>query len=386
MRLISKAIWVAAGAVFLCPSVTWAQARSRYQFNTPTLHGLRTVGGRFATDTAGLGGLVQSSPGGGGDLLRSSLQVPSGGYSPLSSSAASGLMTTGLPDAGTLTGMSYGAVSTRAESLADLSSLGRVNLNIDAFGNLDAYLVALGHTLETSRSSGETITSFVPVESSRYRDFMLEADKAFREGKYIQANDQLAVAMALSRDAPELNLNLVLSNLSLGRYHSAVFHLQKALTVFPELPLVKMDLRAFYGKKADEQGQGGRTADFDQHRDDLLTELEQSGPDEKSWLLLAAYLDYFSGSEGKVPATLRKAYLKARTRDDQATIKAVSIFWDGMFAAGKVAGKVDPSAPDEPVPPASRPAGAADQAARGAPAPGTLGATPSAPPKDPPAP
>jgi len=360
VRRAGKAIWFVAGAVFLCPSVTWAQARTRYEFTSPGLRGLSNVGGRFALESTGLGSLRRSSAGGGGDLLRRSLSAPSYTLRRSTGGTGGGIATTPLPSAGTLTGMRYGTGGSSARSLADLTGVPqRPNLALDAIGNLDAYLVALGHTLETAREKGEAITSFVPAESSRYRDLMLAADKAFRQGKYYQAGDELEVAMALASDAPELHLDLVMTNVASGRYYSAVFHLRKALTVFPELPLVKMDLRDFYGKAAAEEGKPAPPSDFQEHRKALARQIERSGTRGESWLLLAAYMDYFSGSEERVPATLRKAYLKARTHGDKATIKAVSIFWDGMAAAGKVTGKLDPSAPDEGVVAASQPARAA---------------------------
>ncbi|MHC4716917.1 MAG: hypothetical protein ACYS5V_08105 [Planctomycetota bacterium] len=357
MRVIGRTFGIVAAVLTLCPTLAWAQARSRHIFKSPGLRGLRTIGGRFADESTGLGGLRLYSPG-GGNLLRSSLSRGIGSYS--LSRGSGGGAGGGRLGASTLTGQRYGTVGLDLRSLVGdgIDAYAGTQPPTDVLGNLDKYLVAMSETLQAAQAKGEAIKSFVPDEPSLYQSYMLKADTAFRKGQYAEASGHLRVAMALVRDGPELNLNVVLANLALGEYHSAVFHLQKALTVFPELPLLKMSLSDFYGKPED----------FDRHRTGLADQLKRIHRSQEEWLLLAAYVQYFSGQEDQAVVTLRQTFRKARSRGDEATIEAASIFWDGMAAAGRVTGKLDPAGSTSSPRPAA-PSPRAPSAAPGMPGP-----------------
>ena len=339
MRSVVGTIWLVVAVVALGPSWASARARSRYVFGNPQLRGLRRVGGTFSDYSTGLGDLRMRSRGPGGSLLRSGIGR-AGSYS-LSRGASRPQATRGgVSGSSSMAGQRYGTVGLDLHSLArpraDLG-MGR-SLSPDSVGGIGVYLGAMGHMVQDARTSGEQIKSFVPAETSMYQAAMLKADKAFRGGMYLEANDHLSVAMALARDAPELNLSLVLTNLAMRNYHSAVFHLKKALTVFPELPLVKMDLRDFYGKTED-----GNVRDFQKHRAGLLELQRGFNRDTVEWMLLTAYIHYFSGSPEKAAPMLRRMFGKARTIGNEELIEVASVFWDGMVAAGKVTGSLDPT-------------------------------------------
>ncbi|KKM80119.1 hypothetical protein LCGC14_1343050, partial [marine sediment metagenome] len=173
---------------------------------------------------------------------------------------------------------------------------------------------------------------FVPAEPSIYRDHMHEGDRQFRRGMYVEALGAYEVALAIFRRGPEIHLSLAQVNLALGNYYTGCHHIQEALKYFPELPLANISLADFYGQKKDLQV----------HREKLLKRLADVEVTGHEWLLVA-YVHYYSGNKLQAAIALRRAFVLARRYKNEALIEAASIFWDGMVAAGKVTGHLDPA-------------------------------------------
>ena len=338
MSVATKTLLMAWAAVMAFPTGVWAQARSRYVWNNPTLRGLRTLGGRFRTDSYGLGNLRRYSGPAGGNVLSGSISAfqlrrPGG-------AAASSTGLGALPTLKPFTERRYGTFDLNLRDLAGSD----FRAAPDWSKALTGYFSLVEPSSELAARKDKPISSFVPSEPSTYQKYMLAGDKAFRAGKYDEARDQFELALVYARESPEAHLSMTHAALALGGYHVAAEHLREALRFFPELALVKMRIRDFYGQK--------RRKDFDRHRQALLDELARSAANQDGWLL-AAYVEYFDNRVEQAASALQQAFLKARNNQDKRTIKAARIFWDSMAAAGKVTGSVDPTTPAPP--PASQP-------------------------------
>jgi len=343
------------------------QARSRYRWQTPREPGrIRTVGGdlgiyggasglRRVTPTgtgdllrssiAGASGLRRVTPTGTGDLLRSriggvaSYDITRRGTVPISPGAAGGRVSlTGLSAP---TGASYKPITVKVS----IPGAGAARPSAWAWSGAmpalsSAAITGVGDTLKP----GETkpITSLVPAEQGFYRQRMERGDNAFRSGHYAEALSWFKIAASVVRHCPECHLSRAHALFAVGEYHQASYHLQKALEYFPELPLVRLEIRKFYGDKL--QG------DFDKHVRALQEEVDGPAVTADEPLVLA-YVRYFSGETDQAVAALGRAHAVSLRRKDEASQEAVEIFWDAMVVAGKIPGPAGPTSR-----PASRPA------------------------------
>ena len=333
MHARNKTSLIAATAVLLlAPSGLWAQARSRYVWNNLSLQGLRTIGGDFGLYASGLGGLGRTGRYGGGTVLRSSMRSP-GGYR-LSRSGAGG-------GRGVFGGFSRStSLSQRVYSNTPLGKLtvplnaqvaptGPMKIRPESLLSLRSYLAAMGHTSALKEQSDKPITSLVPEDKSVYQEHMQRGDANFRKGKFSQALGNFNVAVAIARYAPEAHLCVTHAAVATNKYYKAAYHLCKALEYFPELPLVRMSIRGFYSD----------SLTYVKHVEALRKRAESPRADAGVWLLLA-YYRYFDGKEVEAAAALRKAF---RLSGDEDMTEAVRTFWDGMVAAGKVSGALEPT-------------------------------------------
>jgi len=335
----AKAVVLATGLAFW-PTPVWGQARSRVTFSMPGVRGLRTIGGRFGTDAAGLGGLARTAPQGTGDLLRSRLsgtgsfdisRLPAGG-----SGGAQSAFEFSRSAGQTYQGPSLHLRRSMGSAGGGPSLEGTAPLT----GALEGYLEAMGQRSDSAIRKGGRIKSFVSTEPSIYQRQMRTADHSFRMRLYFEADGEYEVALTIARHSPEAHLSLVLSKFARGMWHTATHYLRDAVKGLPELPLVDMRLADFYGE----------AKDFAKHRQALEQSLK--GPDANADLwFLAAYVRYFDGRQQKAAEALRESYRLARRTENAATTEAVATFWDGMVAAGKASGSVDPAA--KPPPPAT---------------------------------
>ncbi|MDY7010031.1 MAG: hypothetical protein SVV80_04680 [Planctomycetota bacterium] len=329
------------GIVFtLCPVVVFAQARSQYQWKNPGLRGIRIIGGDFSTYSSGANKLKGAGAPTG--ILRSSL-VSNFNIQRSAAVGGAGTLDTGMPKLSGLRGQSYG--STKISLPVTLDSLPRPKGDIDiisAGGAVKTDKIQSGLESQTGRTTPTTttsttkpekpkpISSFVPTEPSRYQEYMKRGEQAFRAERYIEAADAFDVAVAMGRYLPESHLSLVHAYSALGRYHSAAYQLRQALKHFPELPLVSLRVRLFYG----------RAEAFVSQMDKLRQEAEKPYAGADLYLLLA-YFRYFDGEEDDAAKVLRRAWNGGK--GDRSTVEAIETFWNGMVAAGKVEDALAPA-------------------------------------------
>ena len=311
-------------AVWACPMPAQGQARSRYRWMTPREPGrIRTIGGDLSI-YGGASGLRRVTPTGTGDLLRSSIAGAASydftrrGTVPISPGAASGRVS--LKGLLAPTGASYTPITVKAS----IPGTGAASPSAWAWsGAMPALsLGAITHVCDTlKRGETKPITSLVPAEQGFYRQRMERGDKAFRSGHYAEAMSWFKIAASVVRHCPESHLSRAHALFARGEYHQASYHLRKALEYFPELPLVRLEIRKFYGEKL--QG------DFDKHVRALQEEVDGPAATADEPLVLA-YVRYFSGETDQAAAALRRAHAVSLRRKDKASQEAVEVFWDAM--------------------------------------------------------
>ena len=358
------------GVIVLCSGTVSGQVRTRYQWRTPGhFNGLRDIGGDLGTYGAGVGGLRRTSPVGSQSLLRSSI----------SKAASYDLKRTAGAGGG-----ASGLAALARKSTAPLSYKAvRSNLAMPGLGTkaprLGGGLVkprATDVKLAGDEARGKTIAagqervihSLVPVEPSDFQERMARGEMFFRSGRYHGATETFHIANAVARFSPESHLSMVHARFALAEYHQASYHLQRALEYFPELPLVQLELRKFYGEEHEK--------DFDEHYEHLRksAQLKHADVDE---LLVLAYVQCFDGKAEEAVVSLRRAYARSFEGDadevsTSAAKEAIEVFWDGMAVMGKASGTLPGRKPT------SR---SADKAAPEKPSPKPKSAASSAPPK-----
>lgn len=343
MRVASNKLWLLVLAVAVVPSVASGQrgTRSRVRWEAPRLQGISVIGGRLTTNTYGLGTLSTASGQAGAGLLRRNLAslASSPNFNVRSTSGGVPLPSRGSYAYGTAAGQRYGTAGVPLKALTEVIGplVGdSAQLGETLSGGLDAYLLAMGRGSELRVEEDKPITSFVPDATSIYRDHMKKGDEHFRKGEYFDANGVFEIALTFSRRVPEVHLSLAHVRFALGSYYGASFHLQQALTYFPELALVRMKIRDFYAE--------GKPKEFDEHCAKLKERLDDPAAGGDLWLLMA-YVLYFDGKANEAAEALRRAdQLSRRSEENQAIAQAAQTFWDGMAAAGKVKGRLHPGA------------------------------------------
>lgn len=192
----------------------------------------------------------------------------------------------------------------------------------------------------------EPITSLVPREPSVYRTRMDNADKAFRSGDYGRAMSQYEVANLIAgRSNPESLLGMMHASLasSRGSFHQAGGYLRQTLRYLPELPLLPLDPRGFYGSVSPYGDDVAR----------LKAHVETHSYDSDA-LLLLTYFYWFEGNHPAAHRTLAKCASVAHTKRGS---DAVNAFWDGMLASGKVSGEISSPPLRSTPPPDTSPSG-----------------------------
>ena len=355
MRLARNVLSLAAAAA-LCPAMALGQARTKYNWNKPRLQGISSVGGEVGRYSTGLGDLRGYSAPSGGNLLRTGISSnisSMSGYKLAPVRSPSAGTTNVTPTIGRVTGRTYGAVRLNLSALASAApyQVGPPELGTAGSG-LAGYLDSMGYSSELSAEQSRPLKSFVPTEPSVYRRKMAEGERLFRRGEYRDAHETLGIALAITRQPPEVHLSRVHTGFALQDYYTAVNHLRQALTLFPELPLVNMSIRDFYG-----QPDG-----FDDHAGWLDKRVDKQPETGGDMWLLWAYIRYFNGEPDEAASALEWGYVlsKRAKHKDKETGEAIKIFWDGMVAAGKASGD---EPPPRNVPPTIAPAKKASSAA-----------------------
>ncbi len=352
---------VAAGiAVAMLPAHAWAQARTRYQWNTGELRGIRTIGGDFGAYSAGLDRLTAAGAYGGG-VLQSSLSSSSGYQLRRFASGAiaggSGFSSPSLADSSSVQSYAPVGLNLRMQEVDLGATRGLANrAAADPMLGIQSYLEAMGHKTTLQADSDKPITSLVPSEPSVYQEHMEQGDRAFREGKFPESADAFELALTYARYSPEAHLSKLHADFALGHYNAAAYDLERALTYFPELALVPLRVRGFYT----------RAEQFVEHLENLRKATLQPTAEANAWLLLA-YFRYFDDAEAEAASALREAWERNTKVKDEAAqasmAQSLERFWDGMVEAGKAAGSLGAST--QPGSPASAPARGAEADAPG---------------------
>lgn len=326
-------------AMTLSSGAARAQVRTQYQWHSPSLRGLSTIGGDFGRYAYGLGGLSRSGQYGGGNILSSSMSAPAS-YQLRRSGVGTGGVS-GIPglSRSLTSGQTYESLrlglQVRPAGLPNLSS-GAEDVAGRSMMELRPYITAMEHTTALRAEGDEPITSFVPTEPSMHQRYLKQGDQFFRSAEYLRADDAFELALTIARYSPETHLCRAHSSFALGKYNAAAYHLKKALTYFSELPLARIRIRGFYGRSSGLVG----------HISEIRKATERPEASSNVYLVLA-YFRYFDGAEAEAVEALRKAYELERkdTDKDEETTKAIQAFWEGMVVAGKASGSLDATAP-----------------------------------------
>ena len=186
------------------------------------------------------------------------------------------------------------------------------------------------------------ITSLVPSTQSRYAYYLALGEKAFQLGDFAGAFNYFEMAGYIVPRAPETLLSLAQARFATSRlsYASTAHYLRQTLKYFPELPMVPLDPKAFYGQDPAAVGR------FVQRLDGLERYLTKAR-DDMDALLVLAYFRWFSGRADDAKAALATAITIATEDKDEGMVDAIETFWAGMVRSGKVSGTIRPGAPAE---------------------------------------
>ncbi|HAU36140.1 MAG TPA: hypothetical protein DCX07_00300 [Phycisphaerales bacterium] len=309
------------------------------------LAGLQGPGYTFRTYSYGLGGLA----GGAGDVSNSLLQSAVSGAASYNISHGGGVAGLNLPSPSAMaSGVRY---STDVASLIDTNISGgasRMPANLAVLAASDYIKTLTEGTATKIPRRTEPLISLVPDAKGPYHDFMAAADKAFREARYADAFHEYRMAGLLAPRDPASLLGQAFSRFATGSYHSAAFSLRMALEYLPELPLVSLKVRGFYGAPQEYEEQILRLQEY----------ADQRTFDPDPQFLLACF-SWFEGDVSGAQAALGKSLALARqgrtaAGETNAVVDAVQTFWRGMTASGKVSGSLKAATEDSAT---SQPAG-----------------------------
>jgi len=211
-----------------------------------------------------------------------------------------------------------------------------------ALGAARAYLHDVGRTtlLADGAKATAAISSLVPSTQSRYAHYLALGEKAFQLGDFADAFNYFEMASYIVPRAPETLLSLAQARFAMSSlsYTSTAHYLRQTLKCFPELPMVPLDPRAFYGQDS------AAVARYVQRLDGLERYLVKAH-DDMDALLVLAYFRWFSGRGDDAKTALAAAITVAIEDKDEGMVDAIDTFWAGMVRTGKVSGTIRPIAP-----------------------------------------
>ena len=377
-----------AACILMAGSPLCAQSRKRVSLSSPSIG---TVGSSTVSTydyySRGVGGLSRPSAGAPASVLssgiystgvtqaQSSLRGPRAGglgtpvradaspYSARQSSTASYTRShvtgstpgTSLPLTGTsnvtrASGLRYGQAAPTELALPARSegpSLGVLSSSSTAFST--PYVEALQpSTLESeTAAAAKEIRTLAPETPGAFRRMMLQGEADFRRGRYAQAARHFRTALDIHRDSPEAMLELLHTHLASSSevYELPAYYLQLALQRLPELPLIDVHPKRFYGDPSvyvrDVQRVEQRVSEF---------------PSDASAQFVLGYLKWRDKKYKEAEEALRAALTYGQSSDIK---EGVAVLWDGMVATGEVRGELTPLSKKEmpvaPPEPALRP-------------------------------
>jgi hypothetical protein len=319
--------------------------------------GIRNTGvTNFATYSYGLGAVGRASGGGATGILSTSTgQLGGARY------ANPGTVGTGRPQTGTVgahlptargalappRGLAKLASGTDeiVDRGGDLSNAS-ADLGISVIASAMSYIQSVGTSADLKRAA--SITTLVPAGSSGlYHDFMENGEKAFHSGFFLEAMQDFRNANHVGIYDPESLLSLAHAHFAMGQFATAGVYLAQAIERLPELPLLPIKPRSFYGNSTAERARYGP------HMEMLRAYLQRQPNDAEAHLLLAYFLWFNQDDDSSVKAQdIRDA--KQSLADGLAsgrkvhvskdTTEAIETFWDAMVASGQGVGRLEQQA------------------------------------------
>lgn len=349
---------LAVAVIALLTHCLLGQARSSVYMRTPgTFTPNNTAVSSFGSYSYGMGSLNRYSAS-TSDILRSTMS--SAGSTALTrrtfdASAVSGFPDMVAPPSGTYTkgragmGMMTAGQSGPGSLSTMLRSLNK-GMTVDPSG---VYISAIT-TNPSSRPVGdEPVTTLVPSEPSMYKLFMERGESAMRAGEFHRAFGEFQLANDIGgRDWMSLvSMTHARFASSAYSYYSAAFYARLALKCLPELPLVSLRPKEFFGNKAK----------YSDNMVDLENRVDLYPYDPDASFLLA-YFRWFESNPQEARGALSRSLSAARAARSEEKIEAAEVFWRGMVASGKVSGVLEAPTLPPMIPPAtqatqSRPAG-----------------------------
>ncbi len=199
-----------------------------------------------------------------------------------------------------------------------------------------AYL-AVSPSASVSDSETEEITSLVPEESGvseRYREMMQNGEDAFTKEDYTTAARCFSLAGDLSLHSTESLLSQARSHFATaqGGYNMTAHYLRRALQQMPELPLVPVCPKTFYG-------------DPSRYVQDLirLETYAQEHPSDANAHFVLGYLKWRDNEFDAARDALRRALAGAQGNEE--FVDDIGALWDGMAASGNISGELKPDSP-----------------------------------------
>ncbi len=360
--------------VFLSASV----ARAQYSSKSRSIGGVGssgvTVGGSSPTSTfnsysagsSSYGNLYQA-PQGGGALGSSIAQINRGSFSRSSANpaaafsgggsggiigsstkniASGALASPNLSD-GSFTPARAGRAPVLAgagaapSSISDKSSSAMLSMDAQEMSSLVmsaedsglAYAAALGaeKTDASSDSAAKAIKTLAPKTggSTQYRKLMREGEDAFRKEDYKKAVQAFSIAYELSSGSQESLLSLMHVHFATAHngYNIPSHYLQRILKEVPELPLIPVHPRDFYGN-------AGTFVQDMIHLEDYVKEK----PKDANAQFMLAYIQWRENKVPKATNALRHALEYSQTNEDMHD--AIQTLWKCMVHSRAVSGKL----------------------------------------------
>jgi Tfp pilus assembly protein PilF len=179
--------------------------------------------------------------------------------------------------------------------------------------------------------TAEPLTSLAPQTPGAYRSAMLRGESQFRNGNYAEAANSFETARQLSNDAPESLLALahVYFAKADASPDQAADYLAKALRQFPDLPLVRVRPKDFFGNTDNYAKAFARVESF-----------VKDNPKDAAALLLLGYLQWRTGLVDEALNSLDAAMACSVQSSTAPSIKdltdAITVMLDGISRSGQI--------------------------------------------------
>jgi len=337
MLTLTRILCIAIAATILLPQMLLAQSRKGISirdvgsFSSPGNSGASTtfVGNSYGLGTAGRYGAGYAS-----DVLRTSIGNPSS-YDltrrSLDANQVSGFSNLMAPPSGTYMrpGTAFDLKAGDSEPGALTTLLRSINKN-----SAGAYVAAIQNNPASRPDMDQPISTLVPSDPSMYRLFMERGDTAFRAGEFHRAFGEFQLANDIGgRDWMSLvsmmQARFAESDFS---YYAAAHYARQAIKNFPELPLVPLRPKEFYGDK----GKYGDGMVRLENRVDLY-------PYDADAPFVLAYFRWFETNSLEAAKALGKAYAASKATKQPEKVEACEAFWRGMVQSGRVTGVLTPT-------------------------------------------